>query len=256
MNQKPGAYGPPGWKTTEWWTTAVSQVMALLVMFGILAPGEQKTLEEAMTRGIGAVFVLIASGYVVVQYIKQRFALKINSMNIDYMREQQQQQPLPEREQSDDPFLPKGPSATSLILIGLLGTLAFGFMGSTASAEPILPWRQQINERLKFQEKLILEMMHKQNQPQPPLQILPILGDPKQLLPIGGEPKQKLPIEGDPKQKLPIEGDPKQKLPPEGEPKQKLPIDGAPKLDPRAPPELYTTPQWQPLYRALGNPIK
>ena len=81
----------------------------------------------------------------------------------------------------------------------LLGLLALGLMGSSVQADSILPWRQQINQRLKDQQQLISNLMQQQRpapqvQPSPPIivQPLPVPGEPKQLLPIPGEPKQAL----------------------------------------------------------------
>lgn len=109
--------------------------------------------------------------------------------------------------------------------------LALGFVlaaGPLAPPAPaqLLPWRQQVNERMRFHEKLLLELMaQKQAAPSPaPIYMLPIPGEPKQGLPIPGEPKQSLPIEGEPKQTPPIQGEPKQPLPPGGPPKQELPL--------------------------------
>ena len=109
----------------------------------------------------------------------------------------------------------------ALVLLALL------FACGLAQATPILPWRQQMHQRL-------LNLENKsgpQAQPAPQIivlpptyQQLPIQGDPKQPLPIQGDPKQQLPIPGDPKQPLPIQGPPKQELPIQGPPIQQIPI--------------------------------
>jgi hypothetical protein len=243
----------PGWKTTEFWLASIAQVFAFLVTLGLMKPGEAQSLEEAVTSGIAATVALLGSLYVVVQYLRDRFILKNNATALDKAATILPPQEVPEREHQD-PFLPKGPSL-NLFLIGLLSALACGLMGSTAQADHILPYRQQMQKRLEFQEKLILELMNKQNQPQPPLQILPIPGEPRQNLPIPGEPKQQLPIPGEPKQPLPPGGEPKQPLPQGGEPKQDLPIGGDPKFDPRSPPQSYTAPA-RTIQRSIGAPIK
>jgi len=118
----------------------------------------------------------------------------------------------------------------ALVLLALL------FACGLAQATPILPWRQQMHQRL-----LNLENKNSpQAQPAAPPQIivlppiyeqLPIPGNPKQPLPIQGDPKQPLPIQGDPKQPLPIQGPPKQELPIQGPPIQQIPITPPPGAD-------------------------
>ena len=100
-----------------------------------------------------------------------------------------------------------------------------------AQATPLLPWRQQMHQRLLNLENKGAPQAQPAPQiivPPPTYQQLPIQGAPLQPLPIQGEPKQQLPIQGDPKQQLPIPGDPKQQLPIQGDPKQPLPIQGPP----------------------------
>ncbi len=105
----------------------------------------------------------------------------------------------------------------------------------------LLPWRAQIEQRLRDQHELIVSLLQR-SQPAPaapsPPQTLPIPGEPRQVLPIPGEPRQPLPIPGEPKQILPVPGAPKQVLPPSGPPRQDLPIG----------PQSYTV-------RAIGRPI-
>ena len=138
-------------------------------------------------------------------------------------------------------------TVTLLIAIGL-------FAGPwQATAQSILPWRSQVEQRLRDQNQLIGQLIAGQRQqgPQAPAPIL-INPQPYQLLPIPGDPKQQLPIQGEPKQQLPVPGEPKQVLPPGGQPKQDLPLQGAPRqLVPPStePPQAYTI-----RYHALARP--
>jgi hypothetical protein len=202
----------PGWKTTEWWTTTISQVLALLTVFGVLAPTDAHTLEEALAKIVAATFLLATNAWIVVQYIKGRVALKS----------------LPGAGRSGGPILP--------------ALLAFLFLAGSASAQQpayLLPWRAQVERRLQQLEKQaqpaapqadpeMKELLRQLREQLQSRQALPIAGTPKQELPIAGTPKQDLPIQGAPKQDLPVPGTPRQELPTPGTPKQQLPGEGKP----------------------------
>lgn len=66
----------PGYKTTEFWTTAVSQGLALLTVVGVLSTGDAATLGGELTKAITAVSVLAVSGWNVAAYIKARTTIK------------------------------------------------------------------------------------------------------------------------------------------------------------------------------------
>lgn len=208
----------PGWKTTEFWSTLFAQLLAMLACFGVLTPNDSQTLGEALTKAVAAVFTLIANGAVVIHYVKSRLTLKLSG------------QPAALRA----PVLP-------LVLLALLlpAHVATGAERPTA----LLPWRAKIEQQL-------LELQRRQTPPpqiilQPPLQGLPIPGEPRQQLPVPGEPRQPLPIPGQPLQPLPIPGEPRQPLPVPGAPQQPLPF-----MPPAADgPHSYT------VRRALARPI-
>ncbi|MCI0380324.1 MAG: hypothetical protein L0215_22295 [Gemmataceae bacterium] len=113
------------------------------------------------------------------------------------------------------------------------------FLPSLVQAESFLPWRNQVEQRLREQHALMLQLLG-QRAPAPH-QALPIPGQPHQVLPIPGDPKQPLPIPGAPQQELPLPGGPKQELPGPGGPRQDLPPG----------PQRYS--QWR---HALGWPIR
>ena len=65
-----------GWKTTEFWMALISQVIALLVLLGVIARGEASNLEAAVSNVMQATFALVANAIVVWQYIRSRTAIK------------------------------------------------------------------------------------------------------------------------------------------------------------------------------------
>jgi len=202
----------PGWKTTKWWTTTISQLLALLTVFGILAPAEARTLEEALAKIVAAAFLLAANAWIVVQYIKGRVALKTQT----------------------------GSRLGSSVLPALVALLLFA--GSAPAQQPtcLLPWRAQVERRLQQLERQDRPAPQPQSDPEmkdllrqllsqlQSRQALPIAGAPKQDLPIAGAPRQELPIPGAPRQDLPVPGVPRQDLPTPGTPKQDLPGEGKP----------------------------
>jgi hypothetical protein len=202
----------PGWQTTEWWTTTISQILAMLTVFGVLAPTDAHTLEEALAKIIAATFLLATNAWIVVHYIKGRVAVKTLQGN----------------QRPGGPILPV--------------LLAFFCLAGPASAQQttcLLPWRAQVERRLdqlerqarpappatdpEMKELLRQLLAHLQSQ-----QALPIAAAPRQELPIAGTPRQELPISGAPRQELPIPGAPRQDLPTPGTPKQDLPAPGKP----------------------------
>jgi len=280
----------PGWKTTEFWIAAVGQVLALLVILGAVNNADRSTLEGALTAGITAVFTLLASAGVIVNYVSGRVRLKVKADDAE-----------PAKPPSSPPNGPRGVVVPAVLLaMGLLaGPLSAQTFYRPATApvvqevrsqgpgvKPValLPWRQKLEDELRRSREenkqlleRIIDLVSKQQQPAPPAapqitreyyiyylpkQELPIPGEPRQLLPIPGDPRQLLPIPGDPKQLLPLPGPPKQLLPGPGVPKQDLPGAGEPKQPLPGPPGYYMPPAAQPgqrppiveEYRQLGPP--
>jgi hypothetical protein len=205
----------PGWKTTEWWTTTISQVLAVLTVFGVLTPTDAHSLEESLAKITAATFLLATNAWIVVQYIKGRVALKMGE---------------------------RTPSSPRSLLPVFLACLLLPASASAQQPTRLLPWRADVERRLDQLErparpappqssgdpetKDLLRQLIGQLQPR---QMLPIAGTPKQELPIAGAPKQDLPIPGAPRQDLPTPGTPKQELPGEGKPMQTLPGEAKPK---------------------------
>jgi hypothetical protein len=66
----------PGWRTSEFWTTLISQALALLTLTGLVTSRDADTLQGALGQCVAAVFLLLANGWVVVRYIQARVAVK------------------------------------------------------------------------------------------------------------------------------------------------------------------------------------
>lgn len=231
----------PGYQTTEFWHALIAQVLAFLTLMGVLGTNDSKTLEEALGKGVAAVFALIANGMIVVNYIKARHALKAQNGN---------------NGNGHSGNGHSGANGTSSangagnLPVWLAVAAGLWLSAGPAQAQHVLPWRNQIESQLRHQEQLIAQLLGRQQQLAAPIIVVP----PLQQLPIAGEPKQMLPIPGEPKQPLPVPGEPKQNLPPGGPPKQDLPIGGPPRQEvPAMPPALGVQPYSR--YRALARPM-
>lgn len=66
----------PGWQTTEFWTTMVTQGISVLVIVGLVNSSESSTLADSLTKMITALFSLLVSSSTVLNYIKARVAVK------------------------------------------------------------------------------------------------------------------------------------------------------------------------------------
>ena len=66
----------PGWKTTEFWMTIVTTLLALAVTFGVITPQDSDELQVALSKCIGAAVVFVTSAYTIVMYIRSRLTLK------------------------------------------------------------------------------------------------------------------------------------------------------------------------------------
>jgi len=68
----------PGYKTSEFWISISGQILAVLVLIGLLAPGDQETLGVSIAKSVEAIGVIIANAAVVIHYIKSRTIIKGN----------------------------------------------------------------------------------------------------------------------------------------------------------------------------------
>lgn len=54
----------PGYKTTEFWVTAVAQVIGILALFGVIEPAKANILSDALVQVVGGLMAaLSALGY-------------------------------------------------------------------------------------------------------------------------------------------------------------------------------------------------
>lgn len=212
----------PGWKTTEFWIAGITQVLGFLTVLGVITSKDRENLQDALVNMVGAVAALIVNGAVVNQYIRSRLTLKTSS-----------------NPQGSGPTENHASPTVTIVLLACLGALA---IPGEAKAQSVLPWRNQMEQRLRDQNQLIQSLIANQRQT-PPIIVHP-------------QPQVPLPIQGDPKQQLPISGEPKQQLPPGGEPKQQLPILGPPKQElPSAPPIGQSPMAYSIRAHALSRPI-
>jgi len=49
----------PGWKTTEFWTSVVTAVSGLAVLFGIITPRESSNLLAGINQAIGGILMVV-----------------------------------------------------------------------------------------------------------------------------------------------------------------------------------------------------
>ena len=77
----------PGWKSSEFWVTALTLVGTILgTIFGV-PKVESDNLIHAITSAVIAITALLASGVNVWKYISSRTALKAEAMKVDLLEE-------------------------------------------------------------------------------------------------------------------------------------------------------------------------
>ena len=66
----------PGFRTTEFWTTIVTQGLAVLTLIGVITSADAATLRDALAQCVAAAGIFLANAWVVVRYIQARAAIK------------------------------------------------------------------------------------------------------------------------------------------------------------------------------------
>jgi hypothetical protein len=267
-----------GVKTTEFWMAFSSQLFAVLVLVGLVAPQDATRLQDSLSKVIAAVALIVTNACVVTQYIKGRLRLKLRSDS-------------PATDSPPDSYGDGGGIPTVALVILFLGgwflgpgvalgqglpapapgtvrvtpaTFQIGLINLGHRQQPTpapAPAPQSDPNQLMLLQQLVTQQQQHQQLLQQQLQVLqqqlqvlqqqhtapatpPVLiyNPPYQNLPQGA-PRQELP-QGPPKQDLP-QGAPKQELP-QGTPKQELP-QGAPRQDlPGGAPKQELVPQGAP----------
>ena len=65
-----------GIKTTEFWATALSQVLTLLALIGLVGRDDLAGLQDALGKCVAAAAVFVTNAWIVVRYIQSRTHLK------------------------------------------------------------------------------------------------------------------------------------------------------------------------------------
>lgn len=66
----------PGWRTTEFWVTLATQLLASLGALHVVSVGDQEILGAVVTKCLTFAGLAIANALVVIAYIRGRVALK------------------------------------------------------------------------------------------------------------------------------------------------------------------------------------
>lgn len=261
----------PGYQTTEFWVTLLSQALSVLVLLRVITPQDETTLGSALGNAVAAIFALLASAKVVGDYLRSRTSLKQG-------RTPQASQPIEDGSAGASPSRirlgqseaentsapPSGPNVLPAILLALVAwgvapgqapaaerqrTCLFGWRHRDANDEVVRLLREVAET-----QRLILQLLQEQRQrPTPPAALaapqqppIIVLGAPWQQVPLGGVPYQQIPLGGPPKQDIPLGPPPRQDVPLGPPPRQDVPLGGPPKqqIDAGAarPPASFTPP--------------
>ena len=69
-----------GFLTSEFWSTLVSQGLALLALLGVLNAGDAATLSDALSKCVAAAFLFASNALVVIHYVRSRTQLKQSAL--------------------------------------------------------------------------------------------------------------------------------------------------------------------------------
>lgn len=70
-----------GWRTSEFWTVLLTQLIGFLVLLGIVSVQDQGTLVDSLTKMVSSLGAVLANAAVVVKYIQSRTELKSLSVS-------------------------------------------------------------------------------------------------------------------------------------------------------------------------------
>jgi len=66
----------PGWQSTEFWITALGQLLVLLALSGAINSADSDKLETAVSNLVTAVVAIVSNALIVIRYIRSRSDLK------------------------------------------------------------------------------------------------------------------------------------------------------------------------------------
>lgn len=69
-----------GFLTSEFWSTLVSQALALLALLGVLNATDAATLGDALGKCLAAAFLFASNALVVIHYVRSRTLLKQSAL--------------------------------------------------------------------------------------------------------------------------------------------------------------------------------
>jgi hypothetical protein len=194
----------PGWKTTEFWLTALSGAPALLVAAGLIPISDQQTVSAYISKIVSGLIATVA----LAKYIHGRALVK-----------------------STLPAL-----LLALLLPGLASAQHLLPWRSSVHQRLLALENAQKQAPQPAPAPQVIPVPVPQQQPQPQLIVL---GGPQQQIPLGGPPLQNIPLGGPPRQDIPLGGPPRQDIPLGGPPQQQIPLGPEPKqqipLGPAAP---------------------
>lgn len=71
------AAAKPGYMTTEFWLTAVHQVISVALLLHFVPAADATAIDASLSQLIPAIFIVLAQGYGLVTYVKGRAAGKV-----------------------------------------------------------------------------------------------------------------------------------------------------------------------------------
>lgn len=76
----------PGWKTSEFWITLVTTVVALLVMLQVLSQAEADSLRAQLVQLVQVIGGLYLAVQPLIEYIRARTELKSDMFRADLLK--------------------------------------------------------------------------------------------------------------------------------------------------------------------------
>jgi hypothetical protein len=66
----------PGWKTSEWWTTMIGQVLNVLALVSVVSFSDVQMLTQTTGGMVSAAFMFSTNALTLIHYIQGRVKLK------------------------------------------------------------------------------------------------------------------------------------------------------------------------------------